>query len=212
MTNSQELLHLWFQLECIGFDGQMRLYRVPGSTCDDIEYVVGVKRFGEVLTSCGAFVRSDIPPKVTQELWEQMRDDVLENEEGVWEVLTRNGFPRNELRREVTYTFDRIPSILTQDVGHEDLGEGTLQVTIDGKVVSRAWSVRSSDRAEEVAVETHGDFRRRGYGKQVVTQWVRGVFDRRKIPIYSHRKGNLESAALARSVGAIPFVEVVSYH
>lgn len=210
--NSRDLLQVWFELECIGFNSYMGMFRIPGSTCDDIGYVVGVRPINDAGAYQYARFREDLPPSVALELWVEMRDDVLENEDGVWEVLVRNGYTKNELRREITYTFDKIPSIITPDVGKDDLENDALVVQIDNRIVSSAWSIRSNDRAEEIAVETHGDFRRRGYGKQVVAQWVRRTLDRGKIPIYSHRKGNLESMALALSVGAIPFVEVVSYH
>lgn len=209
MTNSQTLFHLWFELECIGLDGRMRLCRIPGSTCDDIEYVVGVRQFGSIGNTSYACFRSDLPDEVAERVWAAMEGDVLGNEEGVWRALIQSGFPKNELRREITYTFRDVPPTPSSAVSLED---DVLAIVVDGRVVSRAWSVRLNNRAEEIAVETHGDFRRRGYGKQVVAQWVRRTLDRGRIPIYSHRKGNLESQALALSLGAIPFVEVVSYH
>lgn len=212
MKNPQFLFHTWFNLECIGVDGQMRLHPVPGSTCDDIEYVVGVKLLGETSISYQVYFRSDLPPSTVREIQDRIRVDVLGGEEDVWSILERSGFPKNELRREISYTFDQVPLVPGLVVEGAELEGETFCKIIDGRVVSRAWSIRSNEVAEEVAVETNGEFRRRGYGKQVVAQWVKRTLDRKKIPIYSHRKGNFESAALARSIGAIPFVEVVSYH
>lgn len=209
MKSPQELFRLWFELECIGLDNG-RLFRISGLTCDDIEHVVGVRYLGDVGGLDTSYFRLDLPDSIVEQVRSQMGDDVLGNEDDVWGTLVRGGLPRNELRREITYTFVEAPPIDVSLVAC--LAGEMVRFSEDGRVISRAWSVRSNIRSCEIAVETHGDFRRRGYGKQVVSAWVKSVLDSGKVPIYSHRKGNLESAALARSVGAVPFVEVVSYH
>ena len=78
-----------------------------------------------------------------------------------------------------------------------------------GQIVSRAWSVRESDRAAECAVETVERLRRRGYGAQATAAWVNRVLADGKVPFYSHEAGNEPSRALARRLGLLHVFSVV---
>lgn len=120
-----------------------------------------------------------------------------------------------ETRRERTYCFDSVPQIACPNVSflgdtHETFD--TFAVFVNDQLASRAWSVRRTDASAEIAVETIEAYRRRGYGKQVVVAWAAYQLQQGKHAIYSHRTGNLESQALAESVGARRFVDVVSYY
>jgi len=85
----------------------------------------------------------------------------------------------------------------------------TASVAEAGQVVSRAWSVRESDRAAECAVETVEPMRRRGYGAQATAAWANRVLGDGKVPFYSHEAGNEPSRALARGLGLLHVFSVV---
>lgn len=71
----------------------------------------------------------------------------------------------------------------------------------DGQTVSRAWSVRQSDRADECAVETTEAFRRQGLASEVVAAWMNAGLAPGKVPFYSHAASNEASRALAVYLG-----------
>jgi GNAT acetyltransferase-like protein len=71
----------------------------------------------------------------------------------------------------------------------------------DGHPVSRAWSARQSDRADECAVETIEAFRRQGLASEVVAAWMNAGLAAGKVPFYSHAASNDASRALAVHLG-----------
>lgn len=103
------------------------------------------------------------------------------------------------------YVISRIPATAEfSDVIERD---GRFVIQCDGRVVSEAWSSRDGLQSAEVEVETHGDYRRRGYGRQVVTAWANHVRRADKLAFYSHLVANESSRALAESVGAEWFAD-----
>lgn len=80
--------------------------------------------------------------------------------------------------------------------------DGSYVVEVGGTVVSVARSSRENEDAAELAVETTGDFRRRGYARQVSHAWASAVISRGKVAFFSHRPENLPSAGLALALGA----------
>ena len=74
-----------------------------------------------------------------------------------------------------------------------------------GKAVSLCASVRVTPQAHEAGVETHGDFRGRGYAAQTVAAWARAVRDLDRIPLYSTSWENDSSRAVANKLGLIQF-------
>ena len=81
----------------------------------------------------------------------------------------------------------------------------------DGKPVCRAWSERSNTACAEVAVETHPDHRRKGCARQAVAAWAYDVIRSGRVALYSYKAENQPSQALARSLGAVWYAEVVCY-
>ncbi|HEX7101095.1 MAG TPA: GNAT family N-acetyltransferase, partial [Nitrolancea sp.] len=79
---------------------------------------------------------------------------------------------------------------------------GRFVIERDGQIVAEAWSSQDGYRAAEVEVKTHSDYRRRGYGRQVVAAWAHHVRRAGKRAFYSHLVANDASRALAKSVGA----------
>lgn len=75
----------------------------------------------------------------------------------------------------------------------------------DGAAVSICCSVRMTPRAHEVGVETHPDFRGRGYAARVVSGWARAVREQGLIPLYSTSWENPSSRAVANRLGLVQY-------
>ncbi len=84
-------------------------------------------------------------------------------------------------------------------------------VLADGKPACRAWSERSNAHCAEVAVETHPEHRRKGYARQAVAAWAQEVIGSGRVALYSYKAENRASQALARSLGAVWYAEVVCF-
>jgi GNAT superfamily N-acetyltransferase len=103
------------------------------------------------------------------------------------------------------YVIARIPDLSEfPDVTERD---GRFVIERGGLIVAEAWSSQDGLYAAEVEVETHSDYRRRGYGRQVVIAWAQHVRRAGKIAFYSHLVSNDASRALAASVGAEWFAD-----
>lgn len=204
---ARQYLSVWLNLQCVGIR-ENRLIRVNGNTCDDVESVMlAVSPAG----GCWKFYSESLP----RFLIEQIEAVSSIHDENIAIILDRGGFPVTEIRREITHYFPVAPLIETPDVSF--LGDtadtfDTFAVMKNGVVASRSWSIRKNDISAEIAVETDERYRRRGYGRQVVAAWAKHQINNGKEAIYSHRKGNIESWALAKSAWATQFIEVLSYH
>jgi RimJ/RimL family protein N-acetyltransferase len=75
----------------------------------------------------------------------------------------------------------------------------------DGKAVSVCCSVRMTPQAHEAGVETHPDFRGRGYAARAVTAWAKAVYERARVPLYSTSWENEPSRTLAKTLGLIQY-------
>lgn len=74
-----------------------------------------------------------------------------------------------------------------------------------GTAVSICCSVRIARQAHEAGVETHRDFRGRGYAARAVSAWASALRDMNRIPLYSTSWENAASRALAKKLGLIQF-------
>jgi predicted GNAT family acetyltransferase len=79
------------------------------------------------------------------------------------------------------------------------------------QVVCRAISVRQNAECAEVYVETHPNFRRRGYGRQTVAAWAHDILSSGRVPFYSYHLSNNSSANLARSLGVVWYADLVAF-
>jgi RimJ/RimL family protein N-acetyltransferase len=75
----------------------------------------------------------------------------------------------------------------------------------DEAAVSICCSVRMTQRAHEVGVETHRDFRGRGHAARVVAGWARAVRDLSLTPLYSTSWENQSSQAVAKRLGLVQY-------
>ena len=84
-------------------------------------------------------------------------------------------------------------------------------IKVHGRVVSKTISVRENTDCAEAYVETHPDFRNRGYGRQTLTAWARDILNSGRVPFYSYLQNNRASAALASKLGVVRFADVIAY-
>ena len=75
----------------------------------------------------------------------------------------------------------------------------------EGVVVSVCASVRITDRAHEAGVDTHVDFRGRGFAPHAVAAWARAVREAGRIPLYSTSWKNTASQAVAAKLGLVRY-------
>jgi RimJ/RimL family protein N-acetyltransferase len=75
----------------------------------------------------------------------------------------------------------------------------------DGKAVSICCSVRMTPQAHEAGVETHPDFRGRGYAARAVAAWAKVVYEMARVPLYSTSWENEPSRTLAKRLGLIQY-------
>ncbi len=75
----------------------------------------------------------------------------------------------------------------------------------NGRAVSMCATVRTSGRADEAGVDTHTDFRGRGFAGHVVAAWAGAVARLGRTPFYSTSWENQASLAVARKLGLIQF-------
>jgi hypothetical protein len=76
-----------------------------------------------------------------------------------------------------------------------------VAVVVGQHAVSLCASVRMTPMAHEAGVETHTDFRGRGYGAQAVASWAVLVRESGCLPLYSTSWSNAASRGLARRLG-----------
>jgi hypothetical protein len=80
-------------------------------------------------------------------------------------------------------------------------------IIADGLVVATCESSRESAAAAEAWVRTLSTYRGRGYATRVTAAWARDARQRHKEPFYSHHRDNVASAAVARALRLIPFLD-----
>jgi GNAT superfamily N-acetyltransferase len=98
---------------------------------------------------------------------------------------------------------EEFPLVVTQ--------QAQCVILVDGSPVCWAWSERSDDCCAEVAVETLPQHRRKGYARQVVAAWAYEVIGSGRTAFYSYQFENEASRALARSLGAVWYADVVGF-
>ena len=91
------------------------------------------------------------------------------------------------------------------------LQDGQWVILVEDSPACWAWSERSNEKCAEVAVETLPEQRRKGYARQVVAAWADEVIRSGRTAFYSYKADNLLSRALARSLGAVWYADVVGF-
>ena len=218
------LIGLQLELECIGLNDQGLLVRIPGPDPDDIgccyvyRHAYGYSRF----------LRHDVPAETRTSLLALPVEAGFERPETLLAVLRQNA-PRAEWGSGSSYVFPETlapadfadvsqlgethRSVIHQFDPHLSVSPNRpiQAILVDGQIVSACVSARENDWAAEAWVQTRPGFRRRGFARQVTAAWAHQVRRQGKVPFYSHRRENVASRAVAKSLGLIWFVDYAVY-
>jgi GNAT superfamily N-acetyltransferase len=91
-----------------------------------------------------------------------------------------------------------------------DVAQPFIAKLVDGHVVSTCQTVRRAGIYVEAGVETRLKYRRRGFGKEVVSAWASKALNMGLVPLYSTSWSNLASLSLARSLGLVQYASEFS--
>ncbi|MEZ4859852.1 MAG: GNAT family N-acetyltransferase [Caldilineaceae bacterium] len=78
---------------------------------------------------------------------------------------------------------------------------------VDRCAVSICFCSRIPGQATEAGLETHSDFRRRGYATAVVAAWAAALYQQGCLPLYSTSWENVASQGVARKLGMVQYGE-----
>lgn len=185
-----------------GITSDHTLFPLPGQPLCAVPFLMVSRYEGGYLL----LFHEEVPPIVRQRLDELGEETVLEHPEKVLDVLSemRIGGPPLLVSPYLEGGFfPAAPSPLSSPEVEERRGD--LVVVREGKVVSRAWTVRENHWCAEGAVETSAELRRRGLGSQVLSAWARHMIASGRAAFYSFKRENEASKALARKLGVHPF-------
>ena len=188
---------LEYQLDALG-----RLVPFPGSSEQGL-YIVYRYAGG-----CTAFFDHRLPESLCEQLRGLGCEQTFEAPGNVQRVVQAYTPCRFE-GRFVSEYLPRLPEAAEFPLVSQQ--QGQFVVRVDGEPVCRAWSERGNDACAEVAVETHPDHRRQGYARQAVAAWASDVIGSGRVALYSYKAGNESSRALAHSLGAVWYADVVCY-
>jgi len=201
-TSPLSLLHQQMALERIGVDDSGHLYRLPGDNPDGIPRILTARLSnGQYI----AYFRDDLPRPVAASLRKLAAEELHLQVSRVLSILGSNDPPWHG--RSGLFLKRPPPTEFASVVEHD----GRFVLEIAGRIVSEAWSSRSTEFAAELAVETQPDFQRRGFARQVCAAWAAEQIGAGRRAFYSHNIGNTASAAVAKSLGVMPFMENVNY-
>lgn len=221
--NTFDLLRLHLELECKGVDECMQLYRIPCANPDTLHRVYAVRRpEGEHI-----FFQEGLPGPLRDRLCKLPFRAYFDDPQQIRAILEDHA-PCDEIHIGKSYVFpESITAMKTPDVtrlsqvdpvrlrqyeeGIDLVDREVFGVLVDGRIVSTCESSRENDFAAESWVHTQEDYRRQGYARQVTAAWGNWVIQRGKVPFYSHSMENLASAAVARSLGLILYIEDAGY-
>jgi GNAT superfamily N-acetyltransferase len=155
----------------------------------------------------GLFFRYDVP-EATRARLRALADARLDAQETVVALLEADA-PVEHIWPVRWYTLNEAPP--TAAYPDVVLHDGRHVIVVGGIPVAQAWTVAGDERASEVEVETHPDYRRRGYARQVVASWAAHELRQGRIVYYSHLVTNEASAGVTRSLGWIHVADEVEY-
>jgi GNAT superfamily N-acetyltransferase len=211
MLTGRQMICIQLELECIGFDREGRLVRIPGPNPDDIARVYAYRdERGYAL-----YFRSDLPGPVVRRIQALGAETAFHQQDVVRDLLAGDA-PCAELNCWRSYVFPEplgeFPQVVRLEERHRRLIEqyhagmevaeqAVLAVICDDRIVSTCLSVRENEMAGECYTYTLPDYRRRGYGRQVTAAWGSDLCQQGKVAFYSHLLDNAASRGVARSLG-----------
>ena len=219
------------RLECIGFDDNGRLTRIPGPKPDDIGRVY-VYRTG---AGYSFLLRSGVSAEVAASLQALGAEAAFADASAVLALLASDAASSDEevevsrwrtyrltapdpatCEGVITLTEANRPQMEAYHPGmvlEERPVHALLVDDPEGERVIAATcaSIRENDEVAEAYVFTCAEWRRRGFGRRVTAAWVAGVLAEGKVPLYSHALDNTASARLVASMPAEFCFEAVVY-
>ncbi len=199
--NPIDLIRLQITLE-YDLDKAGRLVPFPGSSEQGL-YIVYRYAGG-----CTAFFDHRLPESLCEQLRGLGCEQTFEAPGNVQRVVQAYTSCRFEGRFVSEYLPQR-PSAEQFPLVSQQQGQFVVQV--DGEPVCRAWSERGNAACAEVAVETHPAHRQHGYARQAVAAWAYDVIGSGRVALYSYKRDNEASRALAHNLGAAWYADVVCY-
>jgi hypothetical protein len=154
------------------------------------------------------YFRSDVPPSTRERLRALGMTQALADQSAAIAILSRDA-PVVNVWRVRWYTVERHPE--PAEYAEVTFNNGRHILVRDGLTIAQAWDAQACPGAVEVEVETHPDFRRRGFARQVVASWAARALEDNRIAYYSHTVENDASAALARSLKLTWLSDEVEY-
>lgn len=154
------------------------------------------------------YLREDVPQMAHEQIRSLGAARCYDDEEVVRAILAHQ-MPIQHVRRICWYVAARRPSPAEYvDVRRVD---DRYVIICDGREVAWAETDWENGEAAEVSIETHPDYRRRGFARQVTAAWIAAALDASKVGFYSHRLTNDASRAVASSLGLVHLSDEVEY-
>jgi len=94
-----------------------------------------------------------------------------------------------------------------QAFGFDGFAESVYAIELGDKIVSACVSTRENEFCGEAWVYTDPEYRRQGLAQKVVSAWAMSLISAGKVPFYSHKIQNIESANLTKRLGLRPMFE-----
>jgi hypothetical protein len=211
------------RLECIGVTPDGLMVRILGPYPDDIANFYIVKH----ANGFSSFMSKDLSDELRGGLQSIPVEKAFTNPEPIKEILG-SFYPKDGPRKGKSYIFppNIDPKIFSDAVllrsTHEQLfrefepdshfpKHPAFGIIVDKKLVCVCESSKENDEAAESWVRTLEAYRGKGYAKQATLAWANNLQQSHKVPFYSHKESNLQSQAVAGSLGLIQYSDEVSY-
>ena len=218
-----ELIHSQLALECIGFNAQGLLVRIPGPDPDELSRVYVYQVNG----SYQLYFRADLSQPVLEKMRALGGQTAFNIPETVCAILGTEGACQGIFHGQ-TYVIDRLidpgespdavrlsgeqrAMIDDYQAGMEVARKVAYAIIREGRIVATCTSSRENHVAGEAYVHTLPEYRRRGYGVQVTAAWANHLLCAGKIPFYSHALDNLGSHGIMRTLKFEPTFRIVTY-
>lgn len=218
--NAFRLLQIQLELECITFDHNGDLMRLPCPDPDDVPrvYVAHLAQGIQIL------YRQDVAPRVRDAIGACAPDIAFYYPERILEIIETDA-PCQEIWTGSSYVFaervapDAFPDVTRIDRSQSELFRDVPQmaeqllfaILHQGHIVSACESARENKAAGEAWVRTDAAFQHHGYAKQTALAWAYDLQQKNKIPFYSHKQDNMASEKLAQHLGVMPWLKNVIF-
>jgi hypothetical protein len=222
MMDAEKLVEIHLELECIGIENIRYLVSIPCAHPDTMPrfYVVKHERYEHYFSHDVPMALQDqlmaLPPEVALYDVDEVRE-IFASDVPCYDVHAGKSYIFPDTLSETDY-----PDVTKLDESHRpliDVFNPQMQISdhavfaliTDGKIVSTCESSRENDRAGEAWVQTLLGYRGRGFARQVTAAWGHNLQKQGKIPFYSYQHENVASAAIARSLNLIHYIDDAGY-